>query len=229
MDKEAARRGETAGNAVLRQSPGAAGAAILRGLSGARRRERCGLRAVGSAVAREPRRSRGESGEPCWTVARAGRRRAVRGAAARGGNAREAEGRLSHRQRSRDNPAGRPTGGMTATRPPPSRDNPAAEGCHVTIPPPGSTPPVLAKAQGTAKLTNHQERCRTASGHRQPVERPNRRGCRVALGHRQPVEHSNTDPKDQEDLQVERNEELHGPQGSRGKVVYTFRLLYSYP
>ena len=63
-----------------------------------------------------------------------------------------------------------------------------------------------------------------ASGHRQLVEQPNRQGCRAASGHRQPVEHSNMDSKDQEDLQEERNEELHRPQGSR-TIVYTFILL----
>ena len=68
-----------------------------------------------------------------------------------------------------------------------------------------------------------------ASGHWQPVERPNRQGCRAASGHRQPVEHSNMDSKDQENLQEERNEELHGPQGLRQRVVYTFRLLNSDP
>ena len=39
------------------------------------------------------------------------------------------------------------------------------------------------------------------------------------------MEHSNADSKDQEDLQVERNEELYGPQGSGEKFVYTVRLL----
>ena len=61
------------------------------------------------------------------------------------------------------------------------------------------------------------------------MERPNKRDCRAALGHRQPVEHSNTDSKDQEDLQEESDKELHGPQGSRQRVVYTFRLLNSDP
>ena len=64
-----------------------------------------------------------------------------------------------------------------------------------------------------------------ALGHRQPAERPNRRGCRTAARHRRLVEHSNMDPKDQEDLQEERDEELHGPQGSRQEVVYTFKPL----
>ena len=40
----------------------------------------------------------------------------------------------------------------------------------------------------------------------------------MAARHRQPVEHSNTDSKDQDDLQEERNEELQGPQGSRQKL-----------
>ena len=106
----------------------------------------------------DPRRSCGESGDRVGTGARAGRRRAARGAAASGGNGLGSRGKLSQRHRSRDNPAGRPTGGMTATRAPPSRDNPAAEGCHVTIPPPGDTTRVLAKAQSTAKLAIHQER-----------------------------------------------------------------------
>ena len=136
-------------------------------------------------------------------------------------------GKLSQRQRSRDNPAGRPTGGMTATRPPPSRDNPVDKGCHVTIPPPGDTTRVLANAQEREKLTTHQERL--SGSLRAPATGGTtlqaRRGCRTAARRRRPVECSNTDPKDQEDLQEERDEELHGPQGSRQNTVYTFRPL----
>ena len=65
---------------------------------------------------------------------------------------------MSQRQWSHDNPAGQPIGGMTATQPPPSRDNPAAEGCHVTIPPPRDTTRVLANAKERPKLATRQER-----------------------------------------------------------------------
>ena len=109
----------------------------------------------------------------------------MRGAAARGGNAREAGGRLSQRQRSRANPAGRPTGGMTATRPPPSRDNPAAEGRHVTIPPPGDTTQVLAKAQGAAKLATRQERL--SGGLRAPATGGTTLQARLSDGRKAPA------------------------------------------
>ena len=107
-------------------------------MSGARGRDRRKLRAAGSAVVRGPQRSCGESGDRVGTGARAGWRRAARGAAASGGNGLGSRGKLSQRH--------------------PSRDNPAAEGCHVTIPPPGDTTWVLAKAQGSAELAIHQER-----------------------------------------------------------------------
>ena len=142
---------------------------------------------------------------------------------------RGSRGKLSQRERSRDNPAGRPTGGMTATRPP----------RHMTIPHPrgvtwqsrhlGTPPGYWQRPKELQNSPNARRDCRVASGHWQPAERPYRRGCRTAARRRQLVECSNTDPKDQEDLQEERIEELQGPQGSRQEVVYIFKPLSSDP
>ena len=124
-------------------------------------------------------------GGPCWNRRASGSEASREG---RSGQRRErqgSEGKLSQRQRSRDNPAGRPTGGMTATRPPPSRDNPAAEGRHVTIPPPGGTTRVLAKAQGTAKLAKRQERW--SGGLRAPATGGATQQARLSGGLRAPA------------------------------------------
>ena len=56
-----------------------------------------------------------------------------------------------------------------------------------------------------------------ASGHRQPAERPHRRGCRTAARHRRPVEHSNMDPKDQENLQEEQMRNSMDPKDQENK------------
>ena len=67
-----------------------------------------------------------EAGGPCLESARVGRRRASEREERPGREWPGSWGKLSQRQRSRDNPAGRPTSGMTVTRPP----------RHVTIPQP---------------------------------------------------------------------------------------------
>ena len=81
------------------------------------------------------------------------------------------------------------------------------------------------KRQWRCKLSTRQ--ARLLGGLRAPATGGATLQARLsgALGHWRPVELSKTEPKDQENLQVERNEELQGPQGSGEEIAYTVRLL----